>query len=126
MSPAAPVELALGSVDQIPRGEGREFVVDGLRLAVFRSRGGSVAVTQAACPHRHGPLADGILGTDTVTCPLHGWRFCLLTGQARTGDCDAIAVFDSRIGADGEIHVTVPPPGDGEALGRPPARVAAQ
>ena len=85
-------EYALGSVTQIPPGEGREFTVDGLLLAVFHARSGAVYATQATCPHRNGPLADGLLGGSTLVCPFHAWRFDLTTGKPLLGEC-AIAVY---------------------------------
>ena len=97
----------LGPIDQIPIGEGRAFEVAGHDIAVFRLRSGGLAATQAECPHRAGPLADGIVGMDSVVCPLHAWRFAFVTGQAEVGDCD-IAVHPCRIDADGHILVTVP------------------
>ncbi len=99
-------EHRLGPVDQIPIGEGRAFCVAGQDIAVFRLRGGGVTATQAACPHRGGPLADGIVGLDSVVCPLHAWRFALGTGQAETGDCD-ITVHPCRLDPNGEILVTL-------------------
>lgn len=80
-------ETKLGSVDNIPPGEGRVFAVEGEKIAVFRTRGGEVYAVQAECPHRGGPLADGLLGGSTLICPLHGWKFDLKTGQALFGDC---------------------------------------
>jgi nitrite reductase (NADH) small subunit len=80
-------ETILGPVSNVPAGEGRVFLVDGEKIAVFHARGGGVYAVQAACPHRGGPLADGLLGGTTLICPLHGWKFDLKTGQALFGDC---------------------------------------
>lgn len=101
------VEHRLGPIDQIPIGEGRTFRVAGQDIAVFRLRGGGIAATQAQCPHRGGPLADGIVGLDSIVCPLHAWRFSLATGQAEVGDCD-ITVHPCRIDEHGGILVRVP------------------
>jgi nitrite reductase (NADH) small subunit len=78
----------LGLVSQIPEGEGRTFDVGGAHVAVFRTRDGGVFATQAQCPHRQGPLADGLLGTHTLVCPLHEWKFDLATGKALQGECN--------------------------------------
>ena len=83
-------ECALGSLADIPPGEGRTFVADGLRIAVFHARTGEVFATQAECPHRGGPLADGLLGGSTVTCPLHERVYDLATGRAIIGECDIV------------------------------------
>jgi nitrite reductase (NADH) small subunit len=80
-------ELTLCPAEAIPLGEGRTFDVQGERVAVFRGRSGGVFAVQAACPHRGGPLADGLLGGSTLICPLHAWKFDLSTGDALFGDC---------------------------------------
>lgn len=81
--PAAPRSstVDVGAVDAIPLGEGRAYRVGGRAIAVFRPRGGGVFALEARCPHRGGPLADGIVGGGTVVCPLHGWSFDLASGQ---------------------------------------------
>lgn len=71
----------LGPVDQLPLGEGRVFRVDGRDVALFRARDGRVHATQASCPHRGGPLADGVIGAGRVICPLHGRVFDLASGR---------------------------------------------
>jgi nitrite reductase (NADH) small subunit len=54
-------------------------------VAVFHTRAGDVFATQAQCPHKAGPLADGMVGDATLVCPLHDWRFDLATGTAISG-----------------------------------------
>ena len=78
---------ALGPIDQIPLGEARVFRVGGRDIAVFRCRTGDVFATSAECPHRGGPLADGLTGKHSVICPLHGFLFDLRTGEAPGRDC---------------------------------------
>jgi nitrite reductase (NADH) small subunit len=80
-------ETKLGPVSSIPHGEGRVYSVNGENIAVFHTRGGAVYAVQAACPHKGGPLADGLVGGTTLICPLHAWKFDLATGQALFGDC---------------------------------------
>ena len=80
-------ERASAAVAEIPPGEGRTFEVDGRRMAVFRTRAGDVFATQAECPHRGGPLADGLLGGATVVCPLHERTYDLGSGRAVAGEC---------------------------------------
>lgn len=81
------VEVILAPLVAIPPGEGREFEVACERIAVFRTRNGRVFAVQAHCPHKAGPLADGLLGGSTLVCPLHSWKFDLSTGEALNGDC---------------------------------------
>ncbi|MBV9850604.1 MAG: Rieske 2Fe-2S domain-containing protein [Armatimonadetes bacterium] len=98
------MEHNLGCVTQIPLGEGRNFVVDGVEVAVFHTRKG-VYATQAECPHRRGPLADGLLGGTTVVCPFHAWKFDLTTGQPLMGQC-AIQTYPARLSEAGEVLLT--------------------
>ena len=73
--------INLGSVADIPLGQGVCFIVKGEEIAVFRSRRGEIFALANKCPHRRGPLAEGIIGNGKVVCPLHGHKFDLKTGQ---------------------------------------------
>jgi nitrite reductase/ring-hydroxylating ferredoxin subunit len=75
----------LGSIEQIPYGEGRAFDVAGEQIAVFRLRNGQVYALSAVCPHRGGPIADGQIDSRIVVCPLHQNTFELATGCSLTG-----------------------------------------
>jgi len=105
MTPAM-AELDLGQLSGIPPGEGRSVEVFGRRIAVFHTRGGAVFAVQAECPHRGGPLADGLVGGTTLICPLHSWKFDLTTGNALFGDC-GIKTFPVRVDEGGRILLTV-------------------
>ena len=80
-------EFNLGPLDNVPLGEGRVYQVDGANIAVFRGRSGQWFAVQAQCPHRGGPLVDGLVGGTTLICPLHGWKFELTTGAPIFGEC---------------------------------------
>jgi nitrite reductase (NADH) small subunit len=75
----------LGSADQIPLGEGRAFAIGDQQVAVFRLRDGQVRALSAVCPHRGGPLADGLIDSQQVICPLHNHAFRLIDGHCTTG-----------------------------------------
>jgi nitrite reductase (NADH) small subunit len=96
----------VGDLQQLPQGEGRTFEVAGRRLALFRTRSGDVFATQAECPHKGGPLADGLVGGTSVICPLHDRVYDLRTGQGPESECP-IAVYPVSLGADGKIWVQV-------------------
>ncbi len=101
-------EHAIGHVSQIPKGEGRTFDVGGERVAVFRTWDEEVFATQAHCPHRGGPLADGLTGDGVVICPLHDRAYSLHDGHGVNTDCH-IAVFPARVTADGTILLRLDP-----------------
>ncbi len=67
------------STSDVPLGEGRAATVDGRRIAIFQADGGWFALDDE-CPHRGGPLSDGILADSCVVCPLHDRRFALADG----------------------------------------------
>jgi nitrite reductase (NADH) small subunit len=77
-------------VEDVPVGEGRAVLVGERRIAVFRAEEGWFAL-DAACPHRGGPLADGIVASRTVICPLHEHRFDLATGEERSSGSYCVA-----------------------------------
>jgi nitrite reductase (NADH) small subunit len=63
--------------------------VAGRELAIF-NLGHRFVATESRCPHKGGPLADGIVSGESVVCPLHAWRINLGTGQVeRPGDAGA-------------------------------------
>ena len=78
-------DIDIGSIDQIPVGEGRTFAVEGEQIAVFRLRDGALRAVDAVCPHKGGPLADGLADDVVVVCPLHGHTFDLSTGCEASG-----------------------------------------
>jgi nitrite reductase (NADH) small subunit len=91
----------IAHLSEIPEGEGRVFKIAGLCLAVFNTRGG-VFATQATCPHKQGPLADGLTGTNTIMCPLHDRIYDLRTGAGVNTD-SRIATYPVALDADGTI-----------------------
>jgi nitrite reductase (NADH) small subunit len=99
---------AVGTLDEIPIGEGRAFAVDGAEIAVFRLRDGSLRALAAVCPHRGGPLADGLMDGRVVVCPLHGHTYDLTTG-AETGGNVAVCAYTVSVADDGTILVEAGP-----------------
>lgn len=89
----------IGSVHDIPPGEGRTYAVDGEMIAVFRLRDGSVRALSAVCPHRGGPLADGQIDLKQVVCPLHLFAWDLETGCSLSGQ-SPVTVYPVRVDND--------------------------
>ncbi len=99
-------ERMIGTLAQIPKGEGRNFAVDGVAVAVFRTRADAVFATQAECPHRAGPLADGMVDAGTVTCPLHERVYALATGEG-IGTACALRTYRVRVDGAGMLHLAL-------------------
>lgn len=87
--------VRVGCAAEIPMLEGRSVEVDGRRIAVFRLPEGWAAVDHA-CPHRGGPLGDGIVAERCVTCPLHNQRFSLQTGARMGGEGPGVRTYEVR------------------------------
>ncbi len=97
-------ETLVAPLSAIPPGEGRNFDIGGEQLAIFHTRSGKVFATQASCPHKAGPLADGLIGGDILVCPLHAWKFDLRTGNAILGTC-GIKTYPARLDENQRIFV---------------------
>lgn len=97
----------LGPVTAIPPGEGRNFRVEGREVAVFRTRAGELFATQAHCPHRGAPLADGLLGERRIVCPFHAYAFDLSNGEPVKNSCPALKTYPAFVDAEGEIRVGI-------------------
>ncbi|TCL00450.1 assimilatory nitrite reductase (NAD(P)H) small subunit [Shimia isoporae] len=66
-------------------------------VAVFRTDDNEVFATSDRCPHKGGPLSEGIVHGKKVTCPLHNWVFSLETGEAQGADEGQIATFATQV-----------------------------
>ena len=94
----------LGPVSQVPLGEGRTFAVEDSQIAVFRLRDGSLRALDAVCPHKGGPLADGLADESVVVCPLHGATYDMCTGIESGGGAPVRSYPVSEV--DGRIQIT--------------------
>jgi len=75
--------LDIGPVDQISPGNARTLPVrGGEEIAIFHTQDNQFYALVNKCPHKGGPLSQGIVHGDSVSCPLHNWRISLLSGQA--------------------------------------------
>ena len=72
------VEIA--RADEIPPGTGKELAAGGRVVALYNVDGTFCAL-DGVCPHAGGPLGQGILTGDVVTCPWHGWQFDVTSGR---------------------------------------------
>jgi nitrite reductase (NADH) small subunit len=102
--------VRVAPLSALPEREGRVVVVGDDTIALFRCDAGLRAVSNS-CPHAGGPLADGMVIGDTVTCPLHGRVVKLLTG-AVTNCQEHVLVYSVEI-EDGYVVM------DRDASGRP-------
>lgn len=89
--------IDIGSIDDIPLRGARVVKTELGCVAVFRTAEDEVFATSDRCPHKGGPLSEGIVHGQKVTCPLHNWVFDLNTGQAQGADEGHIATFGAKV-----------------------------
>lgn len=97
--------IDIGALDDIPLRGARLVKTPQGCVAVFRTGEAEVFAASNACPHKGGPLVEGIVHGQSVTCPLHNWVFDLNTGAAR-GEDAVIATYPARV-EDGRIWLDV-------------------
>jgi nitrite reductase (NADH) small subunit len=98
--------VRIGTVADVPTGEGRVVEADGRTLALFNVSG-RYYVIDNSCPHRGGPLGEGDLDGAVAVCPWHAWRWDVTTGANVNNPAIAVACFPVTTGPDG-IFVELP------------------
>lgn len=79
------------------------------KIAVFRGSQNQIFAIRDACPHKNGPLSQGIMHGHWVTCPLHHWKIDLSTGQAMAPDEGCSHLFPVKLEA-GKVFLQWTPP----------------
>tara|TARA_R110002049_G_scaffold137045_4_gene296926 strand:+ start:9128 stop:9457 length:330 start_codon:yes stop_codon:yes gene_type:complete len=90
--------IDIGAIDEIPLRGARKIKTALGCVALFRTGEAEVFATTDSCPHKGGPLSEGIVHGQSVTCPLHNWVFDLNTGQAQ-GEEGVISTYPARVEA---------------------------
>jgi len=96
----------VGSVDEIPRLGSRVIEAPGGDIAVFRGSDDDMFAVDDHCPHKGGPLSQGIVHGGRVTCPLHAWKIELATGEAVAPDKGCARRHDTKV-VDGTLYLRV-------------------
>jgi nitrite reductase (NADH) small subunit len=94
----------IGALEQIPRRGARVVRTPGGCIAVFRTLDDRVFALEDRCPHKGGPLSQGIVHGAGVTCPLHNWVVSLETGEAQGADSGSVRAFPVEA-VDGRIRL---------------------
>lgn len=89
--------LDIGALDDIPVRGARLIKTKLGCVALFRTGQDEVYAVDDRCPHKGGPLSEGIVHGASVTCPLHNWVFSLETGMSQGADEGQIATYDVRV-----------------------------
>ncbi|MDH3948008.1 MAG: nitrite reductase small subunit NirD [Gammaproteobacteria bacterium] len=89
--------IEIAELDDIPRLGARVVKTDTVDIAVFRTANDKVFALKDECPHRKGPLSQGIVHDTTVTCPLHNWKIDLASGEAKAPDEGCTRSYPVRV-----------------------------
>ena len=89
--------IDIGHIDEVPLRGARLLKTPMGCIAVFRTGEAEVFAASNSCPHKGGPLSEGIVHGQSVTCPLHNWVFDLKTGQAQGADDGRIETYPLRL-----------------------------
>lgn len=87
----------IGALDDIPRQGARVIRTAQGCVAVFRTLDDRVFALDDRCPHKGGPLSEGMVHGDRVTCPLHNWVFDMNSGAAQGADEGAVRTWPIRV-----------------------------
>jgi len=89
--------IDVGHIDDIPLRGARLVKTPVGCVALFRTNVAEIFAASDTCPHKGGPLSEGIVHGRAVTCPLHNWVFSLETGEAQGADVGQIPTYDVKL-----------------------------
>jgi nitrite reductase (NADH) small subunit len=78
--------IDVGTIDDVPVLGSRVVQAPSGDIAVFKAADGTLFALRDRCPHKGGPLSQGIVHGHSVTCPLHNWVISLKSGEAQGAD----------------------------------------
>ena len=87
----------IANLEDIPRLGARVLKTDTMNIALFRTATDQVFAIKDECPHKQGPLSQGIVHGTSVTCPLHNWKIDLASGEALGPDEGCTSSFETKI-----------------------------
>ncbi|NEY89539.1 nitrite reductase small subunit NirD [Tabrizicola oligotrophica] len=100
--------IEVGPLADIPPQGARVVRTPAGCIAVFRTATDEVFALNDRCPHKGGPLSEGIVHGASVTCPLHSWVFDLNSGAAQGADVGQVATYPAHV-RDGVVYLGLAP-----------------
>jgi nitrite reductase (NADH) small subunit len=92
--------IAIGTLSDIPQRVARCVDTPAGKIAVFRTAEDKIFAIDDHCPHKGGPLSQGIVHGAAVTCPLHNWVISLETGKALGADEGCVRTIPVKVEGD--------------------------
>lgn len=96
--------VKVAPLNEIPKLGSRMVRTKEIEIGVFRTEDDRVFAINNRCPHKGGPLSQGIVYGDKVACPLHSWKISLLDGKAEEPDVGETTCFNTKI-EDGFVYL---------------------
>ncbi len=98
--------VPVAQTDEVPPGTSKVVVVLGHIVALFNVDGTFYALSNT-CLHRGGPVGEGELDGDVVTCPVHGWQYDVRSGRNLANPFARLAQYEVKV-EDGQVLVAPP------------------
>jgi len=92
--------IEIGTLDDIPQLGARVITSDNGNIAVFRTAEDKIFAVKDECPHKKGPLSQGMVHGNKVSCPLHDWKINLDSGIAVAPDEGCAATYPIKMQGD--------------------------
>lgn len=89
--------VKVSPLQDIPKLGARVVRTKNQEIGVFRLENDSIYAVNNKCPHKGGPLSQGIVYGDKVACPLHSWKISLVDGKAEEPDVGETACFKTKV-----------------------------
>ncbi len=96
--------IEITDLENIPKLGSRVVETDDVNIAIFRNSEDKVFALKDECPHKQGPLSQGIVHGTAVTCPLHNWKISLESGEALGVDEGCTGVYATKV-EDGKVYL---------------------
>lgn len=88
------IQIKIGELSDFPEAVGKVVHVQNHEIAVFRLSDNRFKAVENKCPHKAGPLAEGIVSGEFVFCPLHDWKISLKDGQVQAPDHGCVKAYE--------------------------------
>jgi nitrite reductase (NADH) small subunit len=90
-------KVLVATTQELSVGIGKRVKVEGIELALFKQEDHTVHAVENKCPHKGGPLSEGIVSGEHVFCPLHDWKVNVRDGQVQAPDQGCVNRYDVEI-----------------------------
>jgi nitrite reductase (NADH) small subunit len=93
-------------LDEIPPSQARTVLAGDNMIAVFRLTDDRIKAVENRCPHKQGPLAEGIISGEDILCPLHNWRISLDSGEVAAPDHGCVKTYATKV-ENGQVFLSL-------------------